>query len=207
MVAYYVATKGEHAFGTKENILKNLLDGNPVGLKKIDDVQLEDLLSWMLQHKPELRPSAKEALKHPYLRSNEEKFDMLSKVGNQPEIKQPQCQNSDVREQLNCHSKWMELIDDEVLKDFRTFEVNKKKRTVTYESSWASCLRFLRNVDEHWYDKTRPGLLSFIKENNYVEYFMQRFPKLPLLVHKIIRSTDWKTRPNLKKHFTCKLFK
>ena len=128
MVAYYVATKGEHAFGTEENRLKNLLNGNPVGLNKIDDVQLEDLLSWMLQHKPELRPSANEALKHPYLRSNEESFDMLCDVGNQPEIKQPQCQNSDVREQLNYRTTWMKPIDDEVLKDLKTFEVKKQRK-------------------------------------------------------------------------------
>ncbi|XP_046844927.1 serine/threonine-protein kinase/endoribonuclease IRE1-like [Xenia sp. Carnegie-2017] len=74
MVAYYVATKGEHAFGTEENRLKNLINGNPVGLKKIDDAQLEDLLSWMLQYEPELRPSANVALKHPYLQSNEENW-------------------------------------------------------------------------------------------------------------------------------------
>ncbi|XP_046843922.1 serine/threonine-protein kinase/endoribonuclease IRE1-like [Xenia sp. Carnegie-2017] len=202
MVAYYVATKGEHAFGTEENRLKNLLNGNPVGLKKIDDVQLEDLLSWMLQHKPELRPSASETLKHPYLQSNEEKFDMLCDVGNQPEIKQPQCQNSDVRKQLECFTEWMNRIDDEVLKDLKTIEVNNKKRTVTYESSWASCLRLIRNVDQHWHDKPRPRLSPFIKEGNYKKYFMQRFPELPLLVYKIIRSTDWKTRPKLQQHFT-----
>ncbi|XP_046862167.1 uncharacterized protein LOC124455575 isoform X2 [Xenia sp. Carnegie-2017] len=202
MVAYYVATKGEHAFGTEENRLKNLLDGNPVGLKKIDDVQLKDLLSWMLQHKPELRPSAIEALKHPYLQSNEEMFDMLCDVGNQPEIKQPQCQNSDVRRQLDCPTEWTKRIDDEILKYFKTFEVNNKERTVTYESSWASCLRFIRNVGQHWHDKPHPRLSPYINEGNYKEFFMQRFPKLPLLVHKIIRSTDWKTRPDLKKHFT-----
>ncbi|XP_046843907.1 serine/threonine-protein kinase/endoribonuclease IRE2-like isoform X2 [Xenia sp. Carnegie-2017] len=202
MVAYYVATKGKHAFGTEKYRLKNLLDGKPVGLKKIDDVQLKDLLSWMLQLKPEDRPPANEALKHPYLRSNEEKFDMLCDVGNQPEIKQPKCQNSDVRKQLNRRTKWMKRIHDEVLKDLKTFEEHNKKRTVTYKSSWASCLRFIRNVDQHWYDNPRSRLSPYIKEGNYKEYFMQRFPELPLLVHKIIRSTDWKTRPKLQQHFT-----
>ncbi|XP_046844568.1 probable serine/threonine-protein kinase ireA [Xenia sp. Carnegie-2017] len=202
MVAYYVATKEEHAFGTKENRLKNLLNGNPVGLKEINDVQLEDLLSWMLQDEPKLRPSANEALKHPYLRSDKEKFDMLCDVGNQPEIKQPICRNSDVRKQLDCPTEWMNCIDDEVLKDLKTFQVKNKERTITYESSWASCLRFIRNVDQHWHDKLRPGLLSYIKEGNYKEYLMKRFPELPILVHKIIRSTDWKTRPKLEEHFT-----
>ena len=41
MVAFYVATKGDQPFKTEENILK----GNSVGLEKIDDVDLKDLLS------------------------------------------------------------------------------------------------------------------------------------------------------------------
>ena len=73
MVAYYVATKGN-----------NILNGNPVGLKEIKDAELKDLLSWMLQVKPEDRPSVNEALKHPFLMSDGEKFEMLFKVAWQP---------------------------------------------------------------------------------------------------------------------------
>ncbi|XP_046862174.1 serine/threonine-protein kinase/endoribonuclease IRE1-like isoform X2 [Xenia sp. Carnegie-2017] len=205
MVAYFVATKGKHPFGTKEFILKNLLDGNPVGLKEINDASLEDLLSWMLLVKPELRPNADEALKHPYLQSDEEKFNMLCDMGNQQEMKQSQGQsssNSDVVAQLYAPMEWMTRIDDEVLKDFKTFKKNGKKKTPTYEPTWASCLRLIRRVNEHWNDKPRTHLLRYVKVGNYIDYFLQRFPELPLLVHKIIRSTDWKTRPDLKKHFT-----
>ena len=77
MVAYYVSTKGKHPFGTRPRRLINMLDGNPVGLKEIKDETLKDLLSWMLNLKPEYRPSAGEALKHPFLMSDPEKFDSL----------------------------------------------------------------------------------------------------------------------------------
>ncbi|XP_046855465.1 serine/threonine-protein kinase/endoribonuclease IRE2-like, partial [Xenia sp. Carnegie-2017] len=82
MVAYYVATKGKHPFGIQRYRLDNMLNGNPVGLKEIKDETLKDLLSWMLNLKPENRPSASEALKHPFLVSDHEKFDLLCNFGN-----------------------------------------------------------------------------------------------------------------------------
>ncbi|XP_046844924.1 uncharacterized protein LOC124438770 [Xenia sp. Carnegie-2017] len=188
MVAYFVATKGKHPFGTKVCILENLLDGNPVGLKEISNVELNDLLSWMLQDKPELRPSAKEALKHPYLLSDEEKFDLLCKVGNQPEIKIPHLDHplsSDVHEQLNGLNNWMNRLIHEFDDHF-----NKK----LYDSTWLGCLKFIHNVDQHWHDEHRTKLSPYIKEGNYKEYFVRVLPELPLLVHRIMRLNDMEKR-------------
>ena len=77
MVAYYVVTKGKHPFGEEADRLRNLLDGKPVGLERLLDPGLKHLLSWMLSHDPYDRPSAEEALKHPYLQTAEEKFEMF----------------------------------------------------------------------------------------------------------------------------------
>ena len=195
MVAYYVATKGKHPFGCREYRRKNLLDGNPVGLKEIDDVQLKDLLSWMLQLVPELRPLANEALEHPYLQSDEKNFDMLCDVANQPVIEIPYLGhplNSDVHEQLNGLKNWMDRIEPEVFSNF-----NKSQ----YDSTWLGCLKFLQNVRQNRHDKP----LIHIKEGNYEEYFLRAFPELPLLVHRITRFNDWKTKPDLEEHFTSKL--
>ncbi|XP_046855921.1 serine/threonine-protein kinase/endoribonuclease IRE2-like [Xenia sp. Carnegie-2017] len=76
MVTYYIATKGNHPFGIKRHRLDNMLNGNPVGLDEINDETLKDLLSWMLNREPEDRPSATVALKHPFLMSDDEKFDL-----------------------------------------------------------------------------------------------------------------------------------
>ncbi|XP_046844146.1 serine/threonine-protein kinase/endoribonuclease IRE2-like isoform X2 [Xenia sp. Carnegie-2017] len=204
MVAYYVATEGKHPFGQKRHTLDNILKGNPVGLDEIKDASFKDLLSWMLQLKPEDRPSANEALIHPYLQSDEEKFNMLCDMGNQLEVKHSHGRNSpnlDVHTQLYGSTEWMKRIDDEVVKDLINFEVNDSLRTLKYEFTWAGCLRFLRNVDQHWQNDPIPHLSQYMKQGNYKEYFLQVFPELPLLVHKIIRSTDWKSTPDLEEHF------
>ena len=100
MVAFYVVTKGQHPFGEKPDQPRNLLDGKPVGLETLKDSVLKDLLSWMLSHYPNDRPSAEEALKHPYLQPKKQQFKMLSKIGKKREI-QMQDDKSHVVRQLN----------------------------------------------------------------------------------------------------------
>ncbi|XP_046844914.1 serine/threonine-protein kinase/endoribonuclease IRE1-like [Xenia sp. Carnegie-2017] len=173
---------GKHPFGIERHRLDNILKGNPDGLNEIKDATFKDLLSWMLQLKPEDRPSAKKALKHPYLQTDKENFDLLCDVGNEPEIKtsSPHSLPSNLREQLNLSIDWMDRIDPEFFNHF-----NKVS-----DSTWLGCLRFLRNVRQHWHDKSRPQLSSCVKDGNYQEYFLQLFEELPYLVNRAIRLSD-----------------
>ena len=195
MVAYYVVTKGQHPFGEEAERLLNLREGKPVGLDSLSDPALKDFLSWMLSHDPYKRPSAEEALKHPYLQTAEEKFEMLCKVGNEVEIKKVDV-NSVVVRQLNSDSTdWRTIIRADVLKYF----VNGRN----YGPSWTECLRLMRNVNQHWKDTPRPlpQPKAFYEVGDPQEYFLKVFPDLPVLVHRIVRSSDWKERPELQKYF------
>ena len=194
MVAYYVVTKGKHPFGSMEKRLYNMLHGNPVGLEEIKDPELKDLLSWMLQLKPELRPSANDALKHPYLKSNNDKFDLLWDVRSQLDTEIPNLNHplyEDVREQVNGLKNWKDRVD---------FKTSNKVKKEDYESTWLGCLKFLQNF--HQDNKTRPQLSQ--SDDNYKEYLLQVLPELLLLVNRIVRLCDWKSRPDVRKHFTCK---
>ncbi|XP_046854770.1 serine/threonine-protein kinase/endoribonuclease IRE2-like [Xenia sp. Carnegie-2017] len=199
MVAYYVATKGEHPFGIQRYRLDNMLKGDPVGLKEIKDETLKDFLSWMLNRQPEDRPTAKEALKHPFVLTNDEKFDLLCKAGNLEQIKTNDSK-SIVVQQLNSESSnWKSKIDRDIYDYFRTNVTTGE--IFRYGSSWTECLRLIRNTREHWYNQRRPlpQPKPFYKIGDYKAYFLKKFPNLPVRVHATVRSNEkLKNHPELK---------
>ncbi len=200
MVAFYVVTKGEHPFGEEVDRLRNLLGGEPVGLKKLKDPAEKDLISWMLSHEPKDRPSAKEALKHPYFQPAKERFEMLCKMGNEVEIKRGDTK-SDVVRVLNSELQdWRSLVKPDILNYISTDPSQGRK--IHYRSSWTDCLRLIRNVKTHWNDHPRPRPTTFYSVGDPQEYFLNLFPNLPVVVHRIVRSCDWKERPDLKKYFS-----
>ncbi|CAB4032567.1 2-5A-dependent ribonuclease [Paramuricea clavata] len=153
----------------------------------------------MLSHDPKDRPSAEEALKHPYLQPAEQQFEMLCKMGNQPEIKTGNLK-SDVVRLLNSDPKdWRSQMNADVLQYLSTDPL--KGKTFHYRPSWTDCLRLIRNVKEHWQDRPRPRPELFYVVDDPEEYFLNLFPNLPVEVHRIIRSCDWKERPDLKEYF------
>ncbi len=202
-MAFYIVTKGEHPFGEKRYRLDNLLEGKPVGLNSLKDPAAKDFISWMLSHDPKDRPSAEEALKHPYLQSKKQQFEMLCKVGNQQEIKAGD-NNSPVVQNLNKDlTDWRTLIRPDVLKYLCTDFMNGRPKVFCYKSSWTECLRLIRNVSQHWHDRPRPlpQPEAFYVVGDPQEYFLNLFPNLPVVVHGIVRSCDWKERPDLKEYF------
>ena len=202
MIAFYVVTKGEHPFGEKPDRLRNLLDDEPVYLEKVKDPAAKDLISWMLSHNPKDRPLADEAQKHPYLQPKKQQFKMLCEVGNQREVKTGDNSSDVVKELNNDTTDWKTLMTPDVL-NYLCFDF-QKEREFCYDSSSTECLRLIRNVSQHWKDQTRPlpQPEAFYIVGDPQEYFLSIFPNLPTVVHRIVRSSNWKERPDLKEYFT-----
>ena len=201
IVVFYIVTKGLHPFGAEPDRQRNLIDGQPVYLNKLIDPSARDLISWMLGHDPKERPSAVQALKHPYLQSAEQQFKMLGEVGNQREVKSDDKDSNVVRE-LNSKdaTDWRTRISPDVLKYLSTNPLTGK--LFNYDSSWAQCLRLIRNVSQHWYDlRPLPQPVEFYLVGDPQVYFLTLFPNLPTDVHRIVRTSDWKERPDLMKYF------
>lgn len=200
MVIFYIVTKGKHPYGKKPDRLRNLLDGQPVCLGMLDNLVLKDLLSWMLSHKPEDRPTAEEALKHPYFQPIDQQFDMLCQVGNQPEINSGD-NNSNVVLKLNSDlTTWRPLMTQ--LHDVSLLcspEGNEK--IFHYGPSCTECLRFIRDLEQYWSDKCRQFPQGEAIIDTKKKDFLKIIPDLPVNVHRIVRSCDWKERPDLKEYF------
>ena len=141
MVAFYILTKGKHAFGETPDRLRNLLDGKPVGLDMLKDDAAKDLITWMLSHDPKDRATADKALKHPYLQPLKQQFEMPCKVGNQPEMKTPLIWSDIVRKLNSDPEDWRSRIAPDVRKYLST-DCSKGK-TFRYRRSWKDCLRFM----------------------------------------------------------------
>ena len=200
MLLFYILSKGGHPYGKRVYRKVNLLEGKPVNLGKLDDPVAKDLIGWMLQHDPKNRPSVQQCLQHPYLLTTDEQFNLVTRVGNEKEIKTNDVTSVVVKE-LNADPllpkpSWKPLIDPEVLK-----YATNCRRGRPYSDSMADLLRFIRNTAEHWYDKTPPTIVQ-AKVGKPKEYFLKLFPTLPVVLHRIIRNEfDWNQREQLKQFF------
>ena len=200
MVAFYILTKGEHPFGeTEQQILTNLIAGNPINLYMLDGHPLPmDLISWMIRRDPKDRPSAEEALQHPYLKSKDQQFKLLCVMGKY--VRQRETANSDVLKELNLDkTDWRTMMDRKIFDHLRYDKLNNRK--VTYASSWTDCLRLIRNVHEHWDDYSRTGPEA-TRVRNPQKFFLNLYPDLVLRVFKTIKSyDDLKKLPDLVEYF------
>ncbi len=157
----------------------------------------------MLSHDPKDRPSAEEALKYPYLQSKKQQFEMLSQVGNQQEIKTRDINSTVVQSLNNDNTDWQTQVKPDVLKYLCTDFQDGKPKTFRYGTSWTECLRLIRNVSQHWHARPKPvpQPKAFSVMGDLQEYFLNLFPQLPVEVHRIVRSCDWRERSDLKKYF------
>ncbi len=72
MIAFFILTKGEHPFGSTlklYEVMTNIVNGNPVNLNNLDDVDARQFVSRLICGKIDDRPYAHEALSLPFLDS------------------------------------------------------------------------------------------------------------------------------------------
>ena len=195
MLCYYVLTKGKHPYGRRVDRTSNISQGH-IDLEDLSDPCARDLITWMLQHDPAERPNVHQCLKHPYLRTAEENFNLVVNAGNEKEIKTKDSTSIVVQElnKLPVFTNWISMIEACVM-NYMT------AHRCPYTNGAADLLRFIRTTAVHWHNKTPPANV----QNTVVtpqKYFGKKFPTLPVELHRIIRQNfDWVTRVKLAKYF------
>ena len=71
MIAYFILSKGEHPFGALYERMGNILNGNPVNLKNLNDPDAQQFVSKLISQKISDRPYASEALGCLYINGGE----------------------------------------------------------------------------------------------------------------------------------------
>ena len=73
MIAFFILTKGGHPFGSaKYERMTNILEGNPVKLDTLENLQAKEFVLSLINHDLYERPYAREALEHPFMSQAED---------------------------------------------------------------------------------------------------------------------------------------
>ena len=77
MIAFFVLTKGEHPFGssTSHDRIKNIAEGKPVDLNKLEDPDGREFVSCLIAHEIEDRPFSHQALSWSFMANLENEGD------------------------------------------------------------------------------------------------------------------------------------
>ena len=67
MIAFFILSGGKHPFGNGDKRMTNILEGKPLDLEKLEDLEAKDFISWLICHNVYDRPDVGEALQHHFL--------------------------------------------------------------------------------------------------------------------------------------------
>lgn len=193
LVFYYVLTSGAHPFDDEEGwmqIRELNIKKNKMNLGRLRDIggDAEEpihLIEWMLEHRPEQRPTAQQVMRHPFFWSAEKRLAFLCDVSDHFE-REPRDPPSDYLLELESRAPTV-AGKDFLAKLDRKFVDTLGKQRKYVGSRILDLLRALRNKKNHYEDmpadvQARVGALP----GGYLNYWMARFPGLLLACYEVV---------------------
>jgi serine/threonine protein kinase len=174
-VFYYVLVAGEHPYGQwferEANIMSGKLDLEP--LSGVQDAA--DLISRMLERRPEGRPSAKQVVKHPLFWPAQKRLDFLVELSDVLEHEAadaPVVIAIETRAATIVGRAWDRRLDPGLLED-----MGKYRKYDT--ASVRDCLRVIRNKRNH-FNELNESIRTVMNPmpSGFLAYFETRFPHL-----------------------------
>ena len=185
----------------------NIMNGKMEGWDKSLCPEATHLIKRMLIKSNENdRPSAAEALQHPFFWSNKEKVDFLEVVGNQKEFACPRSKrhhhSSSTQVEQDLEKRFSIIVkhkDWSSLPDMNKLYCEMKRRRKYKTSSAVELVRFIRNTYVHYQDNTfpTPKPIEQMLFDDFV--FLKCFPDLVIEIYKPVTTHDWdKKRDDIK---------
>ncbi|OCK77216.1 hypothetical protein K432DRAFT_428177 [Lepidopterella palustris CBS 459.81] len=208
-VFFYVLTNGCHPFDDDEgwmqirelNIKKNKANFSRLNLGDDSEEPIQ-LISWMLENKPEDRPTALQVMNHPFFWPAEKRLNFLCDCSDHWE-REPRDPPSDALNILEDFS-W-DVLDKK--RDFlgkldRKFIESLGKQRKYTGDRMLDLLRALRNKKNHYEDmdesvKLKVGPLP----GGYLRYWTSRFPKLLMACYMAVGQCNLQGEPRFRPYF------
>lgn len=202
LICHYLLAHGRHPFkGIDDDsfvvVEKNILTESKFLCEDLSE-EAKELILELIAAKEGDRPSASDALRHPYFWSDDKKVQFLKAVANQTEIatynprygRPVSSVVHQIENSLSSLSDWSALFP----KLYSQLTSSPESRTYV-TSSATHLLRFIRNAYGHASGSrlTRRGQAALF----YGNAFFRELPKLLMTVYNAVKSEKWQTRAEI----------
>ena len=208
-VFFYVLTNGGHPFDNKEesevwhverelNIKRGFLNLSKLSNLGDDAQEPTRLIRWMLEPKPELRPTATQVMNHPFFWSYAKRLSFLCDVSDHFE-REPRDPPSAALERLEEYGEQVIVNGDFLRRLDRKFVDTLGKQRKYMGSKMLDLLRALRNKKNHYADmpedvQQRVGVLP----EGYLRYWTSRFPGLLMACWEVVMVLGLEGEPRFR---------
>ncbi|OMO71914.1 hypothetical protein COLO4_27942 [Corchorus olitorius] len=203
-VLFYCITRGMHPFGNNHHRRDvNVLDNNIVNLSQVDHIpEASDLISRLLEPKPDSRPKALEVLNHPLFWDSETRLSFYKTASDrvQPDIKSGSVLLTALEATatvVECENWDQKLNSDNFVDNIKS----RRLRDPINFNSVRELVRVIRSKSDH-YDEQTPDIKNLLGSypEGYYDYFASKFPKLFIEVYKVF-YTHCRGEDRFKKYF------
>ncbi|KAI4461304.1 ire1-related [Holotrichia oblita] len=182
MLVHFLMTAGKHPYGDDMRIILKNLD-KAVPQLSANDLELQDLITWMLLYEPIERPTIQQVVTHVYFWSSERKWKFIlacAGLGNNSDTPAFDLEDlhvclDKVASKDNIKGKWVQVVK----KQFPKISFSNNDDTPT------GLLKFIKTCIDN------KDSLYFHKEISLSNYILTSFPAFALSLYRMLENSVW----------------
>ena len=222
---YYILTRGGHPYGNcfdrQANIIKQNKNLSRISLNE----EAHDLITKMLHHQPSKRPDIETCLLHPFFWDSTKRLAFLENASNRFEnLRKDPMDNVLIRlerdTKIILRTDWHQTLDEtpnqillKSLRQTRKYDGNsvrdllrglRNKVSLSFKYYYFLLIFFplLYKQSSHYQDLPEDvKLLLGSMPEGFLKYFTDRYPKLLVYLHGVVKDTGLYLEPMFKAYF------